>query len=547
MAAGPKPRLLSWQRRGSKAGDKSLREYSEKRDYGRTPEPTARPSAGRRRAGWRFVIQKYQASHLHYEWRLEMEGVLRSWAVPKGPPPKLREARLAMRVEDHPLEYADFEGVIPAGNYGAGRVLVWDQGEYEERTGNPSRAFYSGKMHLLMRGKKLRGEWILRKDKREEDSNKWLLIKVGEELPPISAKRDDTSVLSGRSMRKISEANDAQWQSNRPATSAKGSKQSRSRKPTEPAFIEPMQCKPVAVLPADDKWTFEIKFDGYRCIAVKRGSEVTLFSRNKKILNKRFPKIADAVAVLKGDFVLDGELVAFDAQGRPSFQLLQGVKSGVPPIYYFAFDLLNQDGEASLSSSLEHRRELLTTLLASAEDPLRLSAQLQAPSGYIIEAVRQLGLEGVVAKRTDSVYEPGERSGAWIKHRTNNEQEFVVGGYIPGSHGFDALLVGVYENKRLMFVAKVRNGFLSSIRPKILRALEKLRTSQCPFENLPEERASRWGEALTAEKMKECSWIKPNLVCQVAFVEWTDAGHLRHCTFVAMRDDKKPAEVVRET
>jgi hypothetical protein len=228
-------------------------------------------------------------------------------------------------------------------------------------------------MHLLMRGKKLRGEWILRKDKREEDSTKWLLIRVGEELPPISAKRDDTSVLSGRSMRKISEANDAQWQSNRPAASAKGSKQRRSRKPTEPAFIEPMQCKPVAVLPADDKWTFEIKFDGYRCIAVKRGSEVTLFSRNKKILNKRFPKIGDAVAALKGDFVLDGEL------------------------------------------------------------------------------------EGVVAKRTDSVYEPGECSGAWIKHRRNKEQEFVVGGYIPGSHGFDALLVGVYENKRLMFVAKNGN------------------------------------------------------------------------------------------
>jgi ATP-dependent DNA ligase len=260
-------------------------------------------------------------------------------------------------------------------------------------------------------------------------------------------------------MRKISEAN-AQWQSNRPATSGKGSKHRRSRKPTEPAFIEPMQCKPVAVLPADDKWTFEIKFDGYRCIAVKRGSEVTLFSRNKKILNKRFPKISDALAVLKGDFVVDGELVAFDPQGRPSFQLLQNTQSRALSVYFFVFDLLNLDGEALLSLSLEHRRDLLATLFTSAEDPLRLSAQLQAPSGQIIEAVRQLGLEGVVGKQIDSVYEPGQRSGAWIKHRTNKEQEFVVGGYIPGSQGFYALLVGVYENKRLMFVAKVKNGFL---------------------------------------------------------------------------------------
>jgi DNA ligase D-like protein (predicted ligase) len=276
-------------------------------------------------------------------------------------------------------------------------------------------------------------------------------------------------------MRKISEAN-AQWQSNRPATSGKGSKHRRSRKPTEPAFIEPMQCKPVAVLPADDKWTFEIKFDGYRCIAVKRGSEVTLFSRNKKILNKRFPKISDALAVLKGDFVVDGELVAFDPQGRPSFQLLQNTQSRALSVYFFVFDLLNLDGEALLSLSLEHRRDLLATLFTSAEDPLRLSAQLQAPSGQIIEAVRQLGLEGVVGKQIDSVYEPGQRSGAWIKHRTNKEQEFVVGGYIPGSQGFYALLVGVYENKRLMFVAKVKNGFLPSIRSKTLRALETLKT-----------------------------------------------------------------------
>ena len=308
-----------------------------------------------------------------------------------------------------------------------------------------------------------------------------------------------------------------------------------------------MQCKPVTALPADEKWTFEIKFDGYRCIALKRGREVTLFSRNQKVLNKRFPKVVEALASLRGDFVLDGELVAIDPQGRPSFQLLQNNLSRALPVYFYAFDLLNRNGELLVNLPIERRRELLGSMLAAPEDPLRLSPLLQASAGEVLEAVRKLGLEGVVGKRIGSIYEPGKRSGAWIKHRTNREQEFVIGGYIPGSHGFDALLVGVYENKQLIFVAKVKDGFVPRIRDEIFPALKKLRVVHCPFKNLPEKRASRWGESLTAEKMNECYWVTPKLVCQVAFLEWTDAGHLRHCTFVAMRDDKKPAEVVRET
>ena len=183
----------------------------------------------------------------------------------------------------------------------------------------------------------------------------------------------------------------------------------------------------------------------------------------------------------------------------------------------------------------------------SPKDPVRLSPLLQAPSDQILEAVRKHGLEGVVGKRTDSHYEPGERSGAWLKLRTNLEQEFVIGGYIPGARGFDALLVGAYENKELKFVAKAKNGFVPRIRDAIFPALKALQTVHCPFANLPEKRGSRWGESLTAEKIEQCRWIKPRLVCQIAFVEWTDAGHLRHCTFIGMRDDKKPAEVIRET
>jgi ATP-dependent DNA ligase len=272
-----------------------------------------------------------------------------------------------------------------------------------------------------------------------------------------------------------------------------------------------------------------------------------LFSRNEKVLNKRFPKVLEALSSLGGDFVVDGELVALDSQGRPSFHVIQDTLSQSLPIYFYGFDLLNQNDQLLVNLPFARRRELLESLLANPKDPLRLSPLLQAPPGLILEAVSKLGLEGVVGKRTDSVYESGERSGAWIKLRTTMEQEFVIGGYIPRARGFDALLVGVYENKELIFTAKVKNGFVPRVRDELFPILKLLQTTQCPFKNLPEKKASRWGESLTAEKMDQCRWVKPNLICQLAFVEWTDAGHLRHCTFVAMRDDKKPAEVVRET
>jgi len=550
LAAGPPPKLSSWPRNRNKSGqdhDKSLREYAAKRDHTRTPEPAARPvtKAGKGKGVHRFVIQKHEASHLHYDWRLEMQGVLRSWAVPKGPPTKPKEARLAMHVEDHPLEYADFEGTIPAGNYGAGTVMVWDQGEYEDLTGNPAAAFHQGKMHIIMRGKKLKGEWILVKDRREEGSNKWLLIKAGTPLA-LSAKADDTSAISGRSMSKIAKDNDAHWQSNTPAE--KHTKEGpTSDRLVKPAFIEPMQCKPVKKLPEGDEWTFEIKFDGYRCLAIKEGSKVTLFSRNGKKLNGRFPAVAKALAELPGDFAIDGEIVAMDGAGKPSFQLLQNSNEQSPPLYFYAFDLLNHAGEDLRRAPIERRRGLLHELLDTPADPVRLSPLLDAPADHILEAVRKLGLEGVVGKRTGSVYEAGERSGAWIKLRTDRQQEFVIGGYVPGAHGFEMLLVGVYEKQRLIYVAKVKDGFVPRTRDAIFPTLRNLQIDECPFSNLPETKALRWGEALTAPRMRECRWVKPKQVCQVAFVEWTDGGKLRHPSFVAMRDDKKASAVVRES
>ncbi len=550
LAAAPAPKLSRWPRNLKKnERDKSLREYRAKRDPTQTSEPMPAPSPNesKRKGPHRFVIQKHAASHLHYDWRLEMQGVLRSWAVPKGPPTLLKEARLAMHVEDHPLDYEKFEGTIPPGNYGAGTVMVWDYGVYQDITGNDAAAFHAGKMHIVMSGQKLKGEWILVKDKREPESNRWLLIKAGQSMKPISAKIDDSSAISRRSMAQIATANDAQWQSNRPAANARRSLRLTSRNSAKPKFVEPMKCKPVMNLPNESNWTFEIKFDGYRCLAIKMDGDVKIFSRNENLLNERFPSVVAALAELPGDFAIDGEIVALDEQGRPSFQLLQNNMSKVFDAYFYAFDLLNRNGEEFLRSPIEQRRALLDEMMADPADPLRRSPLLDAPSSQVLDAVRKLGLEGVVGKRNGSIYEAGERSGAWIKQRTGAEQEFVIGGYKPGTRGFDSLLVGVYEGKRLMFAAQVKDGFVPRMRDEIFAQLKNLQKATCPFVNLPEKKGARRGEPLTVEKMRECRWLEPRVICRVAFVEWTDAGNLRHAKFIAMRDDKNPNEVVRET
>ncbi len=550
LAAGPPPKLSRWPR-NSKEGrvsgsrrslkDNSLGEYAAKRDFNQTAEPEAGTAETTPGTHHRFVIQKHEASRLHYDLRLEMEGVLRSWAVPKGPPAALRETRLAMHVEDHPLDYERFEGTIPKGNYGGGTVMVWDYGLYDDITGDAAAAFRAGKMHVVLQGQKLQGEWILVRDKRDAEGKRWLFIKAGAAMQPITKKADDCSVISGRTMVAIAQDNDAQWQSRRPGTTTE------SKRITGPKFIEPMKCKAVAKLPDDAGWTFEIKFDGYRCLATKIGDAVTLFSRNEKKLNARFPNVVEALSRLPGEFTLDGEIVALDDDGRPSFQLLQNNVGRALSVNFYAFDLLHRAGDDLLARPLDERRDALSKLLRKTDDVLRVSPLLEAPPGQVLEAVRKLGLEGVVGKRNDSVYEAGARSGAWIKQRAERGQEFVIGGYVPGTHGVDRLLVGVFEKKSLLYVAKVKDGFVPRLRKEVFAEFAGLETDKCPFVNLPEKKKARWGDALTAEKMKECRWLKPQLVCQVTFVEWTEAGNLRHPKFVALRDDKKATEVVRET
>jgi bifunctional non-homologous end joining protein LigD len=502
-----------------------------------------------------FVIQKHAASHLHYDLRLEMNGVLKSWAVPKGPPFELTEKRLAMAVEDHPMDYAHFEGTIPKGEYGGGTVMVWDTGTYEIIDGN----YWQGKLHIIFHGKKLEGEWVLVKSgARTGKDNQWLLIKAGSGEKPLSAKEDDSSVLTGRSMEQIAAAADAVWHSNKPGRNQKiSSSKSPVRKDPEelksltPAkakfIIIPMLAKAVPELPeSQSDWLYELKLDGYRGLAVKQGEKVNLFSRNHNLLNAGFPNIVKALEAVDSETVLDGEIVALDEEGRPSFNILQNYRSTAAKICYYVFDLPVYRGKNLMRLPIEKRRALLQDAIGECPDVIRFSQDFEGSTDRLIGAARDLGMEGLIAKKRGSIYEPGLRTGAWAKYRINKGQELVIGGYIPGAHYFDSLLVGYYNGDKLIFVAKIRNGFTPRLRGEVCEKFKGLETDKCPFANLPEPKGARRGLALTAEAMKECRWLKPKLVAQIEFTDWTENDHLRHSKFVALRDDKNPREVTHE-
>lgn len=312
-------------------------------------------------------------------------------------------------------------------------------------------------------------------------------------------------------------------------------------------FIEPMQAKLTTEVPEGSGWLYEIKFDGYRTLAMKKSGEITLFSRRGNRLNSRFGKIATAFEPLPDGTMIDGEVIALDDQGRPSFNVLQNQRTTSLPIFYYAFDLLAWRGENLLDKPLTTRRNKLRQAMGGLADPIRISETLLASPRELIAAAREQGLEGVVAKRANSRYEPGRRSGAWVKFKVNRGQELVIGGYLPGPQRFGALLAGYYDPKgRLIFIGKIKNGFVPRTREEVFRRFRGLETDVCPFANLPEPKNARRGKAITAEVMRECRWLKPELVAQVEFTEWTAADHLRHSRFVALRDDKDPQEVVKE-
>jgi len=314
-----------------------------------------------------------------------------------------------------------------------------------------------------------------------------------------------------------------------------------------PRFIEPMLLMSTSQLPEGAGWQYELKLDGYRAIAFKSAGKVHLRSRNDNDFSTRFSIVARALQDLPEDTIVDGEVVALDGQGKPSFNLLQNHATGTVPLVYFVFDLPMLNGACLMNEPLAKRRELLVKkALVNLTEPVRLSPVLEASVSDLIRSVKAQGLEGLVAKRRDSVYQPGERSGLWQKMRINRGQDLVIGGDTSGARGFDALVIGYYDQGQLMYAARTRNGFTPVSREALTVRLRKLEIETCPFANLPEKQAGRWGQGLTAAKMKECRWLKPVTVAQFEFVEWTPDNHLRHVKFVALRDDKIATDVVRE-
>ena len=311
-------------------------------------------------------------------------------------------------------------------------------------------------------------------------------------------------------------------------------------------FIDPMLLVPTAKLPEGALWVYELKLDGFRAEAIKDGGRVRFRSRNDKDFDARYPAIVQALAAMPNETVIDGEIVALDPSGRPSFNALQNHAS-IASLIHYVFDVMVLAGKDVMNEPLTARRELLRNrVLAKLGEPIRESPELEASLPELIRSVKASALEGLIAKRRDSRYQPGQRSGAWQKMRVNQEQAFVIAGYTPAARNFDAIVFGYYDAAKLMYAGRTRSGFTPASRDQLFRRFTTLATEQCPFANLPEVRGGRWGEGLTAEKMRECRWLKPALVGQFEFVEWTPDGHLRHSRFMGLREDKAATDVVRE-
>jgi bifunctional non-homologous end joining protein LigD len=579
-----------------------LAEYKRKRDFKKTAEPAGKQLPKKVKGASRFVIQKHAARRLHYDFRLEMESVLKSWALPKGLPWKRGEKHLAVEVEDHPIEYEDFEGVIPEGQYGGGTVMVWDRGTYYVFGEQPLKSLREGKLHLVLDGKKAKGEWTLVRIRgRDGEKNQWLILKTGDEAKPPSKKLEDQSVKTGRTMKQIADARDAEWQSNRledesptsqfkarirdaikkkvnvkavgqahsrAVASAKAGRLpavqlgSRSGRPTiaslsdlpaaKARFIEPMKAKLVEKPPATGDWIYELKFDGIRLIAVRADKKVSLLSRNQNDLSARFPEIVEAIKNLAArECVIDGEVVALDEEGRSSFQLLQALEmeGRKSPVYFYAFDLLELDGKGLVGLPLEARKNVLEKLSGDADDPIRYSGAIGSDAEPLLDEVKRRGLEGLIGKQRNSVYEPGRRSGTWIKLKCVQEQEFVIGGYTPPQGArkhFGAILVGYYDKNKLVFAGKVGTGFTTKSLSMLYKKLQKEARDDCPFVDLPSKQNGQWVQGITPSMMKKMHWVNPKFVAQIKFAEWTRDGKLRAPVFLALREDKKPTDVVRE-
>ena len=517
----------------------SLDDYRKKRDPARTPEPFGPPRAGEGRL---FVVQKHAARRLHYDVRLEMDGVLKSWAVPKGPSLRAEDKRLAVHVEDHPVEYADFEGIIPEGNYGAGAVIVWDRGWYRlVKDGAPADQLRAGRLEVELFGVKLRGRWTLAR--MGGKASEWLMLKKADGFAGAeeATERFPESVLSGLSVEEVRQG------STRVATLRERLARTEAPAGGVDAARQPVILAAIAEHPfSDPGWLYEIKYDGVRVLAAREGAEVALYGRAGQVFTPRYPEVVTALRALPLDrFVLDGEVVALDESGRPSFQRLQNrmhltrpadverARSTVPVSAVF-FDALALDGRDLRRLPLAERKACLA-LAVPARGVIRYGDHVLERGEAFYEAAAEQRVEGIIAKRADSRY-VGGRTRDWLKIKCYGRQEFVIGGWTDpqGTRGwFGALHLGLYEGDRLVYVGKVGTGFDEAALRLVRDRLLPLARPTSPF-------------ATGTPAGRGHHWVEPSLVCDVRFAEWTHDGGVRHPTFLGLRDDKPPAEVRRE-
>ena len=525
-----------------------LKEYASKREFEKTPEP--KPGLGPEKGRLLFVVHKHAARALHYDLRLELEGVLKSWAVPRGPSLDPSLKRLAVMVEDHPFDYKDFEGVIPEHNYGAGSVIIWDKGFYhhpatEDRDESEKlllEGLKKGDLKFILEGEKLHGEFAL--VKMGKDGKSWLLLKKKDRnVTKEDILKENRSVVSHKTLEEMLETEQSrsfrQKKSNqiRVHEALESEDLTNAQSKPMPKAVQPMLAT-VAREPFDHPdWIYEVKWDGYRAVAEIRESGVSLYSRNLISFNKKFFPVVEALRKFGFDAVLDGEIVVVDDQGRPDFQKLQHYQdSGSDNLLYYVFDLLYFNGHDLTSLPLLRRKELLKKILPSSPR-IKFSDHIVKEGVLFYNVVKEKGLEGIIAKHSQSAYEPGKRSRQWLKVKTQQTQEGVIAGFTEPGGGrkyFGALVLGAYEGNDLTFIGHVGGGFAERDLKDLRERLDTLVQKECPFKVQPETNAP-------------VTWVKPELVCEVGFSGWTEDDVMRQPVFLRLREDKAAREVVRES
>jgi bifunctional non-homologous end joining protein LigD len=533
-----------------KTSNRLLETYQRKRDFKQTPEPRGKIAP---RGGRRYVIQKHAARRLHYDFRLELDGVLKSWAVTKGPSINPADKRLAVRTEDHPVDYAGFEGVIPSG-YGAGTVMLWDCGEWQP-VEDPAEGMERGVLKFNLQGQRLRGGYALvrMKNRPGEKRENWLLIKERDEYADNTTQVLDkwaTSVISDRDMDSISvRGQDYKKGRHYPLIAEVKSKQAKAGKQSStgrkqsgkhrmPTFVPPQLCTLRDAPPEGDEWLHEVKYDGYRIQALLAGGEVKLVTRSGKNWTERYPAITDRLrSVDVDDAIIDGELVALDDEGHSKFSLLQNAAENPSThLVYFAFDLLQLNGESLRGKPLTQRKQLLEPLCGDSRDELRFSSHIEGDGERVMKKACALHLEGIVSKKGSARYQSG-RGRSWIKSKCIGNDEFVIAGYRksdkPGRK-FSSLLLGEYIGDQLHYRGRVGTGFDDKTMALLEQRMRPLQIAQTAFVDAP------------AEARHRAVWLQPELVGQVNYTERTDEGRLRHPSFLGLREDKPATQVKTE-